>query len=155
MDVVDRDTRSRMMSGIRSRNTRPELRVRRFLHSRGFRFRLHARGLPGKPDLVMKKHNLAIFVHGCFWHRHPGCQLATTPATNAGRWQRKFAANVERDERTRLALRASGWRVLVLWECGLKGRDIEQNLAWLPAWIRSEEGFCEWPAPASRAHSTD
>lgn len=151
MDIVDRATRSRMMSAIRSKNTNPEVRLRRFLHSHGFRFRLHVVGLPGRPDLVMKKHNLAVFVHGCFWHRHRGCPLATTPATNPKRWRDKFAANVERDHRTREALLDAGWRILVLWECGLRGRTVEHDLHWLPAWIRASEHYREWPVPKQDA----
>jgi DNA mismatch endonuclease (patch repair protein) len=117
-DVVDRATRSRMMSGIRGKNTRPELIVRSFLHRAGLRFRLHAK-LPGKPDLVLPKYRTAVFVHGCFWHRHKDCRHATTPATNAVFWQEKFAANVRRDARVKQQLEDSGWRVLVIWSCEL------------------------------------
>lgn len=148
VDVVDKTTRSRMMSGIRSGNTQPEMRVRRFLHSRGFRYRLHVSALPGKPDLVLKKHNLAVFVHGCFWHRHQGCRLCTTPATNRDRWQAKFAANIRRDRRNRETLLASGWRVLTIWECGLKGpQPKDSDLAWLPGWIKGAQQQYEWPHP--------
>jgi DNA mismatch endonuclease (patch repair protein) len=128
MDVVDATTRSRMMSGIRSKDTKPEMIVRRYLHSRGFRFRLHARNLPGSPDLVLPKHKAAIFVHGCFWHRHQGCRYATTPASNADRWQQKFDGNVERDQRKAKALDAAGWRVFVVWECDLR-RTPEERLS--------------------------
>ena len=86
----------------------------------GLRFRLHRKDLPGRPDLVFPKHRLVVFVHGCFWHRHPGCSRASTPSTRTEFWQAKFAANVERDARQIAALEADGWRVLVLWECGLK-----------------------------------
>lgn len=120
-DIVDRATRSRMMSGIRGRNTRPEMAVRRHLHAAGFRFRLHRKDLPGKPDIVLPRHKVAIFVHGCFWHRHAGCPKATTPSSNIEFWQKKFADNVARDARDRAALEALGWRVLVVWECELKG----------------------------------
>ena len=97
-DVVDRATRSRMMSGIRGRDTKPEKQVRSFLHRAGLRFRLHA-SLPGKPDLVFPKHGAVVFVHGCFWHRHAGCRYATTPSSNVDFWQAKFDANVARDKR--------------------------------------------------------
>lgn len=116
-DIVDRVTRSRMMAGIRGGNTLPELAVRRHLHGRGFRFRLHVRDLPGRPDIVLPKYRAAIFVHGCFWHRHPGCRFATTPATRRAFWQAKFRENVERDHRQQRTLRSAGWRVLVIWEC--------------------------------------
>lgn len=127
MDVVDAATRSRMMSGIRSRDTRPEMTVRRYLHAHGFRYRLHARNLPGSPDLVLPKYRVAIFVHGCFWHRHPGCRYATTPASNAERWQHKFDTNVERDRRKEAQLREAGWRVIVIWECELR-KEPEERL---------------------------
>lgn len=117
VDVVDKATRSRMMSGIRGSNTLPERTVRSFLHAKGFRFRLHSKKLPGRPDLVLKKHGSVVFVHGCFWHRHPGCRFATTPATNKTFWRAKFEANTARDRRNTNALRRLGWRVFVVWEC--------------------------------------
>ncbi len=116
-DVVDKKTRSRMMAGIRSRNTAPELAVRRFLYAAGLRFRLHDQKLPGRPDIVLPSRRVAILVHGCFWHRHPGCRFATMPATNSAFWVAKFDANVSRDIRTAKALSAIGWLVLVVWEC--------------------------------------
>lgn len=120
MDIVDTATRSRMMAGIKGRNTRPEMIVRRFLHANGYRFRLHRRDLPGSPDIVLPRFKTCIFVHGCFWHRHEGCRYATTPKTRTDFWQAKLAHNVERDARVRCALRADGWRVLTIWECELK-----------------------------------
>lgn len=118
MDIVDRATRSRMMSGIQGKNTKPELVVRSYLHRAGLRFRLHAK-LPGKPDLVLPKYRTVVLVHGCFWHRHEDCRYATTPASNPEFWQEKFAANVRRDERVRQQLEELGWRVLVIWACQL------------------------------------
>ncbi|MCX7513443.1 very short patch repair endonuclease [Frateuria hangzhouensis] len=118
MDIVDRPTRSRMMSGIRGKNTMPELTVRSFLHRAGLRFRLHAK-LPGKPDLVFPKYRTVVFVHGCFWHRHEDCRYATTPASNPEFWQHKFAANVRRDAKVREQLAELGWRALVIWACQL------------------------------------
>lgn len=130
MDVVDAATRSRMMKGIRSKDTQPELIVRKYLHAQGFRYRLHARNLPGSPDLVLPRYRVAILVHGCFWHRHAGCKYATTPANNAERWKLKFDANIERDARKENLLRAAGWKVLVVWECELR-RAPEERLCQL------------------------
>jgi DNA mismatch endonuclease (patch repair protein) len=108
------------MARIRGKDTGPELRVRRVAHSMGLRFRLHRKDLPGKPDLVFPRHQLIIFVHGCFWHRHEGCRRATTPATRMEFWVDKFAATVDRDARQIAQLEHLGWRVLVMWECDLK-----------------------------------
>ena len=116
MDVVDKATRSRMMSGIRGKDTKPELTVRSHLHQKGLRFRLHAK-LPGKPDLVFPQYKTVVFVHGCFWHRHKDCQFTATPKTRAEFWQQKFAANLKRDALATERLEASGWRVLVVWAC--------------------------------------
>lgn len=116
-DIVDAATRSRMMSGIRGRDTKPELVVRRFLHRQGFRFRLHDKRLPGRPDVVLPKHRTVIEVRGCFWHSHRGCRYAAKPKTNAPFWEAKLRGNVERDARNTAALEAAGWRVLVIWEC--------------------------------------
>ena len=119
-DIVDIQTRSRMMAGIRGKDTKPELRLRRSLHAMGFRYRLHAKGLPGRPDLVLPKYRAVIFVHGCFWHRHPGCRFASTPSTRPEFWAAKFAANVARDEAVRSQLLQCGWRVATVWECALR-----------------------------------
>ena len=108
------------MSRIRGRNTGPELQLRSLLHRAGFRFRLHAKQLPGSPDVVLPKYRTAIFVHGCFWHRHPGCRNAIMPSTRREFWQEKFDANVSRDARNQAALEAAGWTVLTIWECELK-----------------------------------
>lgn len=116
-DIVDRATRSRMMAGIGGKNTAPELAVRRFLQRAGFRFRLHRRDLPGRPDIVLAKYGAAVLVHGCFWHRHPSCRFATTPANNREFWQAKFAQNIARDRRNLRELRQLGWTPLVIWEC--------------------------------------
>lgn len=133
MDVVDRATRSRMMSVIRGRDTKPEKLVRSFLHRAGLRFRLHA-ALPGKPDLVFPKHHAVVFVHGCFWHRHTGCRYATMPTANAAFWQAKFDANVARDKRVMRQLRREGWRVFVVWSC----RIDESRMQSLSRKIRGE-----------------
>ena len=119
-DSLAKERRSWNMSRIRGRNTGPELRLRSLLHRAGFRFRLHAKQLPGSPDVVLPKYRTAIFVHGCFWHRHPGCRNATMPSTRREFWQEKFDANVSRDARNQAALEAAGWTVLTIWECELK-----------------------------------
>jgi DNA mismatch endonuclease (patch repair protein) len=127
-DIVDKATRSRMMAGIRGKNTRPELLVRSWLHRQGLRFRLHGPGLPGRPDLSLPRYKTAVFVHGCFWHRHPGCRYATTPASNAAFWKAKFTANVLRDEKARAELKRLGWRVEVIWECECRDERALQRL---------------------------
>ena len=119
-DVVDSATRSRMMAGIGSRDTRPELALRRALHARGLIYRLHDRKLPGTPDLVFRRFGAVCFVHGCFWHRHAGCSCTTTPSTHRDFWQGKFDQNVERDRRSRRSLLDAGWRVGTVWECALR-----------------------------------
>ena len=116
-DIVSREVRSRMMSGIRGKNTQPEMRVRRFLHSRGFRYRLHVRELPGHPDIVLPRYRTVVFVHGCFWHQHPGCKYAAKPDTNSTFWAAKLSRNQERDEAQIAELKNHGWVVVVVWEC--------------------------------------
>jgi DNA mismatch endonuclease (patch repair protein) len=116
------EARSRIMRGIRKRNTKPELLVRRQLHAMGFRFRLHRRDLPGTPDVVMPRHRAVIFVHGCFWHQHAGCRHGNQPRRQIDYWLPKLARNIERDAQAEKALAAQGWRVLVLWECELGDR---------------------------------
>ena len=106
-----------MMSGIRWKNTQPEIANRQSLHRAGFRFRVHRSDLPGRPDIVLPKYRTAIQVYGCFWHRHPKCRFATTPASNREFWARKFEENVLRDREKRHALRKLGWKVLIIWEC--------------------------------------
>ena len=119
-DIVSPEIRSRMMASIKSRDTKPEMLVRRYLHGRGFRYTLGKRSLPGKPDLAFHRHNAVIFVHGCYWHGHQGCRFATTPATRTEFWRTKITANAERDARVILELRKLGWRVAVVWECALR-----------------------------------
>lgn len=115
------------MQAVSRQNTTPELAVRKVLHSLGFRFRLHRKDLPGTPDIVMTKYRTAIFVHGCFWHRHAGCRLSTTPKTRQDYWLPKFAKNIERDARKLRELEAMGWKVLVLWECETRHLDALRN----------------------------
>lgn len=137
MDVVDKTTRSRMMAGIRGRNTKPEMLVRRALHAAGFRYRLHASNLPGKPDLVFPKYNAVILVHGCFWHRHSGCRWCNCPSSNVIFWEGKFSQNVERDARNIKDLLNLGWRIAVVWECAWRRQPSEKIAATLGEWLRS------------------
>ncbi|WP_312955375.1 very short patch repair endonuclease [Stutzerimonas nitrititolerans] len=123
MDIVDPARRSQMMAAIRGKNTKPEMLVRRFLHAHGFRFRLHRADLPGKPDIVLPRLRTCIFVHGCFWHRHPGCRYAVLPKTRTEFWAAKLEGNVGRDRRAVEALRDAGWTVFIIWECELRGSD--------------------------------
>lgn len=118
-DVVDAATRSRMMAGIKNKDTTPELFTRKTLHALGFRYRLGGCGLPGKPDLVFPSRNIVVFVHGCFWHRHT-CTQFKWPGTNEEFWRKKLNANAERDKAVQTQLRKLGWRVLVVWECELR-----------------------------------
>ncbi len=142
------------MSSIRGRNTRPEMAVRQYLHREGFRYRLHDRSLPGTPDIVFRRHKVVIFVHGCFWHRHAGCRLAANPASNAEFWIEKLSKNVERDLRNVQELLHAGWRVVVIWECGIRLLGKSENLDWLTNIIQSEEQlFTEWPSlPTTDSH---
>lgn len=119
-DVFSEEKRSEIMSRVRSEDTSPELRVRSTLHRLGFRFRLHRRDLPGSPDIVLPKYRTVVFVHGCFWHRHPDCKRATLPRQNREFWRKKLSRNVQRDEEAQARLKALGWRVIVLWTCELR-----------------------------------
>ena len=117
VDILTPDRRSALMSHIRSKNTKPELIVRRLAHALGYRFRLHRRDLPGSPDLVFPRRRKVIFVHGCFWHRHGGCKYSYSPQSNIAFWERKFSKNIERDLDAMKKLRELNWTVLVVWEC--------------------------------------
>ena len=119
-DIVDTQTRSRMMSAIRAKDTIPELALRKALHARGFRFRLQTKEISGRPDLLLPRYRAVILVHGCFWHRHAGCRFTTTPATRAEFWTDKFGRNVVRDRQVRQLLFDSGWRIATVWECVLR-----------------------------------
>ncbi len=116
VDTLSPEERSALMARIRGVDTKPEMTVRRALHARGYRYRLHGRGLPGRPDLVFRKRRKAVFVHGCFWHRH-GCKKTTQPKSRQEYWQDKFAKNVARDRRNAEQLALDGWQVIVVWEC--------------------------------------
>lgn len=117
MDRLSKEHRSWNMSQIRDRDTKPEKTVRSILHKLGYRFRLHRKNLPGRPDIVLPRFQTVIFVHGCYWHRHKGCKYVYAPKTRIEFWQRKFDENIARDKRTLESLRNQGWRVLVIWEC--------------------------------------
>jgi len=123
MDNMTPEQRKRCMSNIQSRNTSPEKAVRTFLHKKGFRFRLHKKELPGKPDIVLPKYRTAIFINGCFWHRHPGCPKASTPKSNTAYWDQKFKRNIERDRSVQEMLKEEGWHVIVLWECRISDEE--------------------------------
>lgn len=124
VDTVTPIRRSEIMSRVRSKNTHPELFVRRMLHKEGFRYRLHCSNLPGKPDLVFASRKKAIFIHGCFWHMHEGCSLARIPKSRVEFWTTKLMANRSRDDLNVSKLKATGWDVLVLWECELRSADL-------------------------------
>ena len=119
------EQRSRNMSAIKSKNTKPEIKVRKILHSMGYRFRLHSKDLPGSPDIVLPKFKTVIFVHGCFWHRHENCKYASTPKTRQEFWNKKFKENINRDNLNQANLSLKGWKIIIIWECQLKG-DIKK-----------------------------
>jgi DNA mismatch endonuclease, patch repair protein len=122
-DVFDEAKRSAIMRAVRPSDTQPEMVVRRMLHGMGYRFRLHPRHLPGRPDIVLPRHRKVILVHGCFWHQHPACKRATRPQSNSGFWNEKLDKNVLRDVETIRGLTAAGWRVLVVWQCETRDKE--------------------------------
>jgi DNA mismatch endonuclease (patch repair protein) len=124
MDVFNAEKRSAVMRAVKSKDTTPEMKVRRLLHRAGYRFRLHRNDLPGKPDLVFLSKRAVILVHGCFWHQHPGCRHADRPSSNNPYWNKKLNRNAERDKANVSALEEKGWRALVLWECEIRGSDL-------------------------------
>ena len=121
-DHLSAEKRSWNMSRIRSKDTSVEKKVRSYLFAQGFRFRKNDPRLPGKPDIVLPKYHTVIFIHGCFWHRHPGCKYATTPSTNAEYWTKKFSRNIENDNKHSQELTSQGWKVLIAWECDIRNR---------------------------------
>lgn len=124
------------MSGIRGKDTKPELALRRALHARGFRYRLHVKNIPGRPDLVFPKHGAVVLVHGCFWHRHKGCRYTTTPSTRPDFWQAKFETNMARDSAVCAALHKAKWRIATVWECALKkAANVEVTADLLATWL--------------------
>lgn len=123
-DKISKEHRSWNMSRIKGKDTKPEMSVRSMLHNMGFRFRLHQKDLPGRPDIVLPKYKTVIFVHGCYWHRHPGCKDTTTPKTRVEFWAEKFEKNILRDKKNTELLRKQGWKVEIIWECQTKNEDV-------------------------------
>lgn len=143
-DIVPTEKRSEMMAGIRGKDTKPEMRVRKALFAGGYRYRLHRKDLPGTPDIVLPGRRVAIFVNGCFWHGHSGCSLAKVPGTRTEFWKEKFESNSRRDKVAAEALREAGWRVLVVWECFTRRCKTEDALMQpLTHWIESSSPLGE------------
>nr|WP_123368722.1 very short patch repair endonuclease [Pseudomonas brassicacearum] len=145
VDVVDVATRSRMMSGIQGQNTKPEIIIRQALHARGFRFRLHVKSLPGKPDLVLPKYKTVVFVHGCFWHGH-ACRYYKIPKTRSDFWLEKIGKNQARDRLQVTSLRENGWRVLIIWECAVRSIKRERSsklIDLIVEWLMSDNEFLQ------------
>jgi len=137
MDIVDKQTRSRMMSGIRSSNTKPEILTRQALHKLGYRFRLDSKVGKIKPDIVLRSHKVVVFIHGCYWHQHEDCKLAYSDRNYSDKWKKKFDDNRHRDERVEFYLKEEGWRVAVIWECATRDVGIfDQVVKQLNCWIR-------------------
>jgi DNA mismatch endonuclease (patch repair protein) len=131
-DKFTKQARSKIMAQVKSENTSPELAIRKLLHRLGYRFRLHRKDLPGKPDIVLPKYKTVIFVHGCFWHGHPGCKRAARPASNTDFWNKKLDRNIERDHKAREELEKLGWRVMTIWECEIKNAEkVEETFKFL------------------------
>lgn len=140
-DIVSPEERSRMMAGIRSKDTKPEMILRKGLHSLGFRYRLHDKNLPGKPDMVFPKYNAVIFAHGCFWHGH-SCYLFKWPASNTEFWRTKITRNMELDREHLVQLQEMGWRTGVIWECSLKGKyriNTEEVVELCAQWLQTTD----------------
>lgn len=140
-DIFSVEKRSDIMSRVRSTNSKVELAVRKWLHGKGYRFRLHMRDLPGVPDIVLPKYRIIIFVNGCFWHQHPGCKKATLPKQNREFWAAKLARNIRRDKEVELLLIESGWQVVTLWECEIQGHRFEDKLlSYLEPGVSTKKG---------------
>lgn len=142
VDVVDKQTRSRMMQGIRGKNTMPELVVRRRLHALGIRYRLHAASLPGRPDIVIRKYRMAVFVHGCFWHGHTGCRYFKLPTTNPVFWKEKIEGTQQRHARQMAELVTAGWRVATVWECRVRD-NVEQVVLDLVSFAKGKDAMID------------
>ena len=136
-DKISRAERSRNMSRIKNKDTKPEMIVRKYLFAQGFRYRLHDKKLMGKPDLVLPKYRAVIFIHGCFWHRHKDCPLAYTPKSREEFWSKKFESNVKRDKLVMETLHHEGWRILTIWECALRSKDMSRHLENTAKWLTS------------------
>lgn len=150
-DVVSPAKRSQMMSGIRGKNSLPELMVRKALFAMGYRFRLHRRDLPGNPDIAMPNRKIAVFVHGCFWHAHAACKYAKMPSTRQEFWSKKLQGNAERDQLASAKLQKLGWRVLCVWECATRDKNAIYELPIrLADWIAGEETAGEIRSPLAQ-----
>jgi DNA mismatch endonuclease (patch repair protein) len=146
MEIVEKATRSRMMAGIRGKDTRPELVVRKLLHGAGFRYRLHVRDLPGKPDIVLPRYRAVIFVHGCFWHVHDRCRFSKLPQSNTEFWSEKLGRNRLRDQVHVEALKTTGWRVLIVWECATRSMANAASLQnSIIDWVVGDQKYEELP----------
>ena len=141
MDIKSPEERSRNMAAIRSKNTRPEIYFRKLLFAQGYRYSLNSRTVPGHPDIYLRKYNTAIFIHGCFWHRHLGCQYAYMPKSRIEFWQKKFEANVKRDYVVRMELQDKGIKCLIVWECTVK--RMKRNPVDREKYLKMTEGFLE------------
>lgn len=130
-DVHDKATRSYNMSRIKGKDTKPEMLVRRYLHAHGYRYRLHVKDMPGKPDIVLPKYKTVIFIHGCFWHGHEGCKYYVVPKTRTDWWLNKINTNIANDNKAVAALQQAGWKIITLWECELKPKAIDNTLSLL------------------------
>jgi DNA mismatch endonuclease (patch repair protein) len=154
-DIVDASTRSRMMSGIKGKDTRQEVEIRKRLFALGFRYRIHDKNLPGKPDIVLRRYKAVIFIHGCFWHAHD-CSLFRWPASKKAFWKKKLAGNRKRDIENFESLKKLGWRILLIWECAYRGtgRNREKEFATITAksveWLRSKSDYREIRSNAQR-----
>ena len=126
-DIMTPEQRHRCMAAVKGKDTKPEMIVRRYLHSLGYRYGLHNKKLPGSPDLVIRKYKTVIFIHGCFWHGHEGCKYSRLPKTNESFWKEKISVNRKRDEQSKEQLEKSGWTVLTVWECDLKNRELREK----------------------------
>lgn len=155
MDNVDSKIRSKMMSNIKSKNTIPEVVIRKKLFARGYRYSLHSKKLEGKPDIVLRKYNAIIFIHGCFWHMHD-CSLFVLPKTRTDFWKEKLSGNKIRDEKNIATLRANGWRVGVIWGCSIKGKvenEIDHIIDLLDEWLKSDTKTFEIPVRGKKGSS--
>jgi DNA mismatch endonuclease, patch repair protein len=144
-DNVSKKKRSKMMSGIQGKDTKPELKIRSALHKLGYRYKLHDKHLPGKPDLVLPKYNAVILIHGCFWHLHD-CHLFKWPSTRPVFWKEKITGNKQRDEKNIQLLKENGWRILIIWECAMKGKyklDFSSTIISISEWLKGSEKFAE------------
>jgi DNA mismatch endonuclease (patch repair protein) len=147
MDIVNSKKRSEMMSGIRSKNTKPEILIRKGLFNSGYRYRMNDKKVFGKPDIVLKKYNAVIFIHGCFWHGHIGCGNFKIPSTNKQFWEDKIDTNRKRDSEVLNYLRAQGWRICIIWECSIRGKEqlllIDKTIKNISDWLLSDNIWLE------------